>query len=357
VTAIFRLVETLLGDAVLAVVNRWLLALVVLCAALGLTVLVLRARNNRVARRWSRFERDWQEQVLEALESPAAAAELQRSIRPGEAQWFAEYLSRFARRLKGVERERLSELAAPAIPAVLARLGARSEAVRARAAETLGWLAPRAARSALVAALDDPSLLVAANAVRALTRDPDPELARQVGARLHRFERWRPAFIASMVAAMGPGAAPVLRGILADPRKRTEVRVIVAEALARLNDPEAADLAAAILAGEPEPPLAAASLLVLATIGRPEHRAAVRRRLDSPNDAVRINAARALGALAGQEDVALLARALEDPSPWVAEHAARGLARGSGRALLTEIAATNPGLALVSREALAEVPG
>jgi HEAT repeat protein len=356
VTAFFRLVETLLGDAVLEVVNRGLLALVVLCAFLGLGVLLLRARNSQVARRWSRFEREWQGQVLEALESPAAAAELQRSIHPGEARWFAEYLSRFARRLRGVERERLSELAAPFIPALFSRLGARSAPVRARATETLGWLAPRTARAALVAALDDPSLLVAANAVRALSRDPEPELARQVAARLHRFERWRPAFIASMVAAMGPGAAPVLRGILADRRKRTPVRVVAGEALVRLHDPEAADVAAALLAGEPEPPLAAVALLILATIGLPEHRAAARKRLDSPNDAVRINAARALGALAGPEDVPLLARALEDPSPWVAEHAARGLARGSGRAVLIEIAASNPGLALVSREALAQGP-
>jgi len=326
VTAVFRLLRPSSETRSSAVVNRWLLALVVLCAALGLAVLLLRARKQPGG------------PALVAIREELAAAGTsrrwrarrpppcwQRSIRPGEAPWFAEYLSRFARRLRGVRAERLSELAAPVIPRcspASARDPRRRAPVRGNA-RLAG--SPRGARGAGGGARRSPRCWSRGQRDPALSRDPEPELARQVGARLHRFERWRPAFIASMVAAMGP--APRRSSAGSSPTRASGPRSASSwpKRWARLNDPEAAD--------RRRPPSWPASrsrrwprraLLVLATIGRPEHRAAVRKRLESPNDASADQRGARARRPGGRGGRATSWSWRSRPLTVVAEHAARG---------------------------------
>ena len=338
-------------------VNSASLVVIALCVGFGFAALLLRARNNRVAARWSRLERKWEQAVLDALEDTEAAADLQRSIVPDEIPYFVDFLTRFARRLRGVERDRVADLARPFLPEVRARLSSASPEVRARAVDMLGLLARRDSAGDLIAALDDPSLLVAMSAARALTRERSAEFAEHVVARLHRFQLWRPGFVAAMLAALGPEVAPILRVALADPRVPPWVRSVAAGALARLNDPDAGDVAAEVLAHASDSDLVAAALRVLAHVGRPEHLECIYRRLRAPEEAIRIAAVDALAALAGPHELPFLADALVDASPWVAEHAGRGLARGPGRPLLETIARSDAPHALVAREALAEVPG
>jgi hypothetical protein len=65
--------------------------------------------------------------------------------------------------------------------------------------------------STVVAALDDPSPLVAMVAARSLAQEESTEYAHAVLKRLHRFGGWNRRFLASMLASMGPRVADTLR--------------------------------------------------------------------------------------------------------------------------------------------------
>ena len=70
---------------------------------------------------------------------------------------------------------------------------------------------------------------------------------------------------------------------------------------------------------------------------------------------VRAAALRALGALGGAEgDLALLRRGLDDPSPWVAIHAARGLRESGCEEELEVLARSGSPRAPVAGEVLQE---
>ncbi|MEZ4587113.1 MAG: HEAT repeat domain-containing protein [Gemmatimonadales bacterium] len=92
----------------------------------------------------------------------------------------------------------------------------------------------------------------------------------------------------------------------------------------------------------------------LARVGQTEHLAVVRRLLVHPEEMVRVSAFQALAALAGDDDLLLLRSGMADPSVWVAEHAARGLAAGPGRGLLAAIADTHAPRSRLAREVLIE---
>jgi HEAT repeat protein len=76
--------------------------------------------------------------------------------------------------------------------------------------------------------------------------------------------------------------------------------------------------------------------------------------LDSSEEAVRAQALRTLGALGDKDDLRRLADAMQDPSPWAALYAARGLRAAGGGDVLTEIAASDRPTAELARQILAE---
>lgn len=103
-------------------------------------------------------------------------------------------------------------------------------------------------------------------------------------------------------------------------------------------DPLAGDLAAEVLPTTQDRELATALLRLLAVVGRPAHLPMIRERCGSQDIIVRAEALSALGQLGDEDEIPLLTAAMDDPSPWVALHAARGVKAAGGEAVLGEIA-------------------
>lgn len=345
--------EWTLTRGLLAGLAGSIVVLTAFCLTLLLSTVVLRIRNSLVARRWARHEAVWEPAVFEVM-AGGDPAPLIAGIRPGDAPYFIGFLARVGRQVRGVELERLALLAAPFLehPRTAARAGNPEQ--RARAVATLGLLGGPAEAPAVIAALDDPAPLVAMSAARALTRQRDPAHAGALVARLDRLDHWRPSFLAAMLAALGRDAAPALRRALQDPTLPARTRAVAADALLRLSDPEAASIGARIASETGDPVILTAVLRLLERVGGPDALPAIRRLAASESEAVRVGAFHALEQLAEEEDLPQLERALADPSPWVAIHAARALARGPGRRLLAGHAEDTGRDAVVAREALAE---
>jgi hypothetical protein len=220
---------------------------IVLCILLTVVfsaiAVVVRGRNKLRARRWSVLEDRWEPAVLEALDGARTAESVRSLVRERDALLFVDYVSRFARRVGGKERDLLAELAAPWLPRLAQRLTHRDEATRARAVQTISLLGLSGYAGRLVRALDDRSPLVAMAAARALASRERTEFAPQVLRRLPRFARWRPSFVSAMLTEMGPDAVPDLLAAFADPGQPAEARAIVADALNALHVLEAADIA------------------------------------------------------------------------------------------------------------------
>lgn len=335
---------SLIADAVLA--------LTAMSLAFATIAAVLRIRHAATAKRWRTVEARWERHVLEVLEGDRPPTDLTRELRAGEAPYMIAFLGRFVRRVTGPERQRLLELARPLLPAVEAQLRARAPESRAIAVDTLGLLSRPEDTDPLARALDDPSPLVAMVAARAIAREGTARHAAAMVAHLHRFQEWRPSYLAAMLTAFGPPIAPELRTALADGSRPVRVRTVAADALARLNDAAAADTAHTLLRQDTDPELLAAALRILAHVGHAGHLPGIRTLARSPVEPVRLAAVRALGALGGADDVPLLVESLRDASRWVAEHAARGLAAGPGRITLAAYAMSDGPEALIASEVL-----
>jgi HEAT repeat protein len=350
-----------LGPARYAASERVLVALSLVIAALlalsllfALATLALRLRNALAARQSARRERAWTPLVLDVLAGDLPGAALAGRVAPGDRARFADFLVRFAQRLRGPERETLAALAGPYLADIGAQLRSSRPEIRARGILTLGALHGEDRFADLVAALDDPSPLVAMTAARALARRDHPQHLDAVLAHLHRFAAWDPTFLASLLAGAGPAAAPALRALLADAAAPVTGRVVAAEALRMLHDLAAADAAGAIVLAGADAELVAAALRLLGAVGSPDQAPAVRAACASADAVARIHALAALGTLGDATDVPRLDAALDDADPWIALHAARSLRALGGDAALEAAAATRPRAAVMARQVLAE---
>lgn len=329
---------------------------VVLALAFAGYTLTLRVRNNRRERTWERLSAGWAEPVLNALLEPEEADRVHGHVAPQDRLRFVRFLLEYSRRVRGEERAILKTLAEPYLEPLVERTLSPRVEVRTRAVQTLGTLGLPKHAGVVLSALEDESPVVAMVAARALCRKEHPEYAPAVLRHLDRFEVWSPGFLASMLAAVGPDAAPPLRTTLADPQADAPVRAVAAEALRLLTDLEAADAAHDVVAdpAESRTDLVSASLRLLGVVGRPEHLVAIRRRCASEDLAVRAAACTALGRLGEPDDHPRLLGALGDPSPWVAIQAAKGLIRSGARPLLEELADSDHPRAELAREVLVE---
>jgi HEAT repeat protein len=323
---------------------------------LALSAVLLRLSNDRKARRWGALEARWEPTCLDVvvgLEPPERAWAL---VAPGDRMFFLNFLLRFAKRVSGPERRIVDDLAEPYLDLVVRQLRYRAPERRARAVQTLSRLGRRRYAARLLQALDDPSPLVAMVAARALARRESPDFAGAILQRLHRFDQWRPSFIASMLAAMGPAVAPTLRLALTDEHFTSRARGVAADALRELHDYEAADGAAAMLRRTKERDLIAATLNLLAHVGRAEHLPAIRNHVDAPDPIVRARAIAALGMIGAPEDVPRIVEAFYDPSPWVALRAAEALRDTHATAALTALARPGAPRAELARSQLEAIP-
>lgn len=316
------------------------IALVTL-GALGfvLASLMLRRRNNRIARQWAAREARWDPVMLDVLAGATPAERLHALIPPREHAAFVEYLLRYGRRIRGPERKQLEDLAQPYLYAVSGDLGHRNFERRARAAQSCGELGAGAYRAELLDALDDPAPLVVMIAAVALSREYRPEDVRRVIAGVTRLHLLTNRLLVSMLHRLGADSAWAFREVLADRGRPAKLRTVAAKVLAAFNDQEAGPVAVAAIENADDLDLRVAILQILQGIGEAEHLPVARRLADDPAPAVRGAAIQILGRAGEERDLDLLVRALEDPVPWVAIRAAEGLRRSGRPDLLDRLAA------------------
>lgn len=352
--AVSRFLELELASRLLVLVTTATLLLTGVAIMFAVVALVLRWKNQRKARRWDGLEARWEADLLDLLGGDILPDALTARVSAGDALYFVDYLSRFARRLRGSERAIIAEMAAPYLPRVARQLQAPQAVVRARAVRTLSLLGLHDHAHDIISALDDRSPLVAMAAARALTRREQPNFAHAVLVRLRQFGDWSPAFLATMLAAVGPDAAPLLRATLANEQELAAVRVVAADALRALHDVSSTELAAALASTSTDRNLVAAALRLLKACGSPLQAPGVRTLAAHPDEVVRMHACAALGTLGGPEDVPRLAAALNDASVWVAWRAANALLALGARAALERVAGSTGPRAELAREALDE---
>jgi len=309
----------------LVVLAAAIIGFFLLAAGLAATAILLRVKNERTRRRWERLESRWEDPVVEAVMGSASLDQVWQLVDRSEELSFVAFLIRFARRLAGSERRLIEGLAEPYLARVAEQLERRSPERRAVAVQTLSVLGRRRYAHRLVAALDDPSPLVAMVAARALASRESPDFAAAILSRLRRFEPWRSSFLASMLSSVGPALAPALIRLLADRQADPRARSVAAEALRELHEPSAADVAAGVQVDESDRDLLASTLGLLADVGRAEHAAAIRPHLVAREPIVRARAVAALGSIGAPADLPNLLAALDDASPWVALRAAEAL--------------------------------
>jgi len=332
-----------------------LAGLFILMGGVTAWALFYRIRNHRKARHLTALEALWHPWILEILEGEATTPDLQAQVAPSDRLHFLVVLDRFARRLRGEEEERLRLLARPFLPALDPLLEHRKGEERAWGLRLLGSLGGEAARPRLREALADPSPLATISAIAELADPSNAGDVPRVLEALLRLERWNRFFLAAMLVRFGGEAAPGLRRILMDPGRPAWLRVVAAETLLGLNDIPSGDDVARLLREEEDLHLVIASLNLLARVGRESHIPEIRERLESPDFPVRGAACTALGGCGGPDDLPILLRAMEDPEPWVALHAARAVRSLGGSDALDGIARGGGELAVVAGQVLREV--
>ncbi len=343
-----------LSDRSLHIVSVAVLILLACAMAFTLAAAWLRVRNIRLTERWQRLEVEWEPVVLAVIAGDADESDFHRKVKRKDARYVADFLLRYARQLRGVEREAVARLAAPYLDGVVAELASRSPEKRAYALRTLRDLSAERYSAEFLRALADPSPLVAMNAFQALARQYDVAYADKLLRALERFEFWSRRYLAAMLANMGSESLEALRAAYADPGRPARVRAVLATTLANLNDARAADVASRILESESHVDLVVASLSLLEKVGGHDQLAVVRSLVTSPNPVVRAQAVRTLARLGTSEDVSRVRSALDDESNWVAIHAAQGI-RALGRTdLLATLEASDHPRAIAAREVLWE---
>lgn len=343
----------LFGDEIFWLLSLSIVAVVVSAVALIVAAVILRVRNNRVARRWAALEAVWDPVMLAVLAGDRPLDDLSRLVAPAEARQFVTYLVRYARRVRGRDRIVMQRLAAPHLPLALDELRDRRAERRAAAVQVLGELGAARYRDELVAALDDPAPLVVVIAAGALAREYVPDHARVLLDRIARLELWTVRFLVSMLQRMGPDASWVFREALADATRPPRLRTIAANVLAVFNDLAAGDVAVRALDDAADTDLRAALVRLIERVGTAEHVAVLRRLTADPVPAVRGAAVRALAAVGGESEAGVIRRAVDDDSHWVAIHAVRALQRLGQTDVLTALVARGHRRASAIHEVLA----
>jgi hypothetical protein len=339
------------GFAILAISVVVLLFASIAFAALALLV---RVRNDRAEALHHRLVARWEPAMLEVLEGAAPDAALLGQVDPRDASIFVGFLLEYSRRLRGEERATVRRLADPYLPALAASIGRGSSERRGLAVHRLAEIGMPEYAGTVAGALEDRSPLVAMIAGRGLFRPGQEKYFPAVLAQVPRLANLSRSFLASLLARGGPGAAPLLREILANPGQPPLVRAVAADALTHLNDLPSVPVAVGLLGSITDRELVAACLRLLRHLGHHDHVACVRPFVKSPDPLVAAAATGALAAIGGPGDVTLLQEALAHEDYWVSLQAARGLvALGQVDALRRLAASTGP-WAVLAQQVMSE---
>ena len=295
--------------------------------ALGMTVyaLAVRLRNVLRGRRREELEARWKPLLHQVLHGDAAPDDLRDRVGARDRPFFLEFLVRYARRFQGPEQRAVNDVAEPWLDRAVRQLDSDDVTRRATAAETIATLGMPERGEVILDVLDDPAPLVALTAARALLAEEHAAYVDEVLERLPRFRSWNMGYLAATLALAGAAGAPALRRVLGDPGADSWMRRVCAEALRRVPDYEARDVARRVLDEADDVELLAAALRLAAAIGAREEADAVRPFLRSSETVLRIQAAHALGAIGTSADIGRLRTLLEEESRWVALAAARAI--------------------------------
>lgn len=170
--------EHTVGEDVLLILAIGVGVLFLVALSFAVSVMLLRIKNERRAVKWHRLEQKWDDAILTALEGETEQTAFGALVAPEEEIFCVSYLLRYARWIKGLERDRLIELAQPYLHHIVPRARSRDPQQRARAVQTLGELGVATHADVVVQALDDASPLVAMVAARALARKEHPQIGR-----------------------------------------------------------------------------------------------------------------------------------------------------------------------------------
>ncbi|HEY0963768.1 MAG TPA: HEAT repeat domain-containing protein [Pseudomonadales bacterium] len=329
-------------------------ALLLLTLIFALLALWMRWQHDRHDRRWRGLHALWDSDILNVLSGDMPPAEFHRRIAPQQELDFIRFLAPYGWRLRGSDLDTLKQLALDYMPHVARQLQHNEPGVRAWAVNVISLFGMPKYERDIVAALDDESAVVVMFAASTLLAQRRVHYVAPVLDQMQRFDKWNVNSAASLLAAMGPDAIPVLERIYLDPQRTTRPRVVAALALANFSDYAVADAAAALLPGCDDVELAVATLRLLSKVGQPHHAPYLKKLCESPVEALRIHALRTLRALCTREDRAFLRHMLDDPSPWVARQAIRALDAVGATDLLEDIVRSGHPRALLARQALGE---
>ena len=327
--------------------------LLILTLIIAMGVVLLRIKNNVIAKRYSRLEQSWEGQIMDYLS--ADGVDLKPiAIRKADRLFFVQYLYRFASRLRGQELQIIKDLARPHLPMVARKLQSGYPELRARNINILATLGFPEFIQPIIEALNEDAPIVKMAAARILADSNYPEHIGLIMPVLSSFDEWSLNFLASMLAGMGPEIASRLREELLNPEGSVRVRIASAEALRRMGDLAAPDIAVQVLEFGLDPELSASCLKILRDMGTPRHRPLLLGLVASPVEVIRIHAMSALGSVGSIKDSNTLRKGLDDPSAWVALQAARSMGHLNATELLEAIARSDHPRAAIARQILAE---
>ena len=316
-----------------------ILVIVALNVAMAASVGVVRlaVSHQRLSR--ASVEDRWSPRIRQLLAGETSVSTLLPLVRRGDRRHLVELLTRYGERVSGIELERLQALGRLLLPSAEPGLRSRHPETRARAAQTLAILGGPSCDKRLLEALEDESPLVVMIAAKWLCTAREPHLSAAVVSHLEKFDLWSPVYLASMLATAGSHMAGHLREALVSAETPPRTRAVAADALRLLRDPNSADAAMSALGSDVDREVAAACLRLLAVLGTARHAEAVRRFATGDDFVLRALSVTALGALNnGEGDIQILDAALDDPSPWVALHAAAALRAADRIELLRSVA-------------------
>lgn len=330
----------MLPDRILLILIYAVAALCGIAFLFAIGVLLLRGRNERVAAKWRSLEDRWQLLLLDVLAGEATPGLLQALVERKDEPAFLEFLSRFSRRVRGAEHDMLTELAHPMWPRVDRMFRSRRAETRAHAVQLASMLAGDEAQ--IAPALNDRAPLVNMVAARALARRRSAGYLPAILERSARFGEWHPRYMSTMLAGVGASGAESLRAALADDSLDPYTRVVAADALQRMQDLPAAEVAASALRVSNNTDVNRACIRLLAVVGQQEHITLIRQYATSRDESLRGAAAAAIGLLGNASDLPILEGALHDQSAWVVLRAAAAIRQIGGPEALREAAARLP---------------
>ena len=137
--------------------------------------LLFRTRTIAKERVTKERSEQWQGALHRFLYDGADAETLWSTVDQDSRMDFLNFLLLYVRRLEGEEREAVCRLAEPNLLPILEQLDASAEGLRMRTVQTLGELGLPRYGDQVIAALDDPSPVVAMVAASTLARAETPE--------------------------------------------------------------------------------------------------------------------------------------------------------------------------------------